>query len=70
MLVMASSVRAKALLQYDHGVRPDRRQRYPCVAVHHFEVERLGPRCEIPFPYRSPIRQDIDALALCRGGPA
>jgi hypothetical protein len=24
-------------------VRPDRRQRYPRVAVNHFEVERLAP---------------------------
>ena len=60
MFVMASSVRAKALLQYDHGVRPDRRQRYPRVATHHFKIERLALWREIYPSYRSPIRQDID----------
>jgi hypothetical protein len=50
-----------SLLHYDHGVRPDRRQRYARVAVHHFEVERLAPGREIHPSYRSPIRQDIDA---------
>jgi hypothetical protein len=60
MFVMASSVRAKALLQHDHGVRPDRRQRYPRVAVHHFEVERLALWREKYPSYYSTIRQDID----------
>jgi hypothetical protein len=32
-----------SLLNYDHSVRPERRQRYPRVAVNHFEVERLAP---------------------------
>src|SRR5215218_1758234 len=59
--VMASSVRAKFLLQYDRGVRPDRRQTYTHVAIHQVEVERLASRCEIYPLDRSPIRQDLDA---------
>ena len=50
-----------SLLHYDHGVRPDRRQRYARVAVHLFEVERLTPRREIYPSNYSPVRQDIDA---------
>jgi hypothetical protein len=56
-----SAARAKTLLQYDHGVRPDRRQIYPRVAVHHVEVERLIPWREIYPPDRYPIHQDIYA---------
>jgi hypothetical protein len=59
--VMASSVRAKMLLQYDCGMRPNRWQRYLRVAVHHVEVHRLDPWHEIhPFD-RSPVRENIDA---------
>jgi hypothetical protein len=50
-----------SLLQYDHGVRRDRRQCYARMAVHLFEVERLAPRREIYLSYCSPVRQDIDA---------
>jgi hypothetical protein len=56
-----------SLLYYDHGVRPDRRQRYPRVAVHHFEVERFILRREICPPDRAPIRQDFDTQP--RGRP-
>ena len=48
------------LLQYDRGVRPYRRQRYPRVAVDHVEVERLAPRREIYPPDLPLLRQDID----------
>src|SRR5215212_28708 len=61
MPMMAWSVRAKSLLQYDHGVGTDRRQRYPRVSVHHLEIERLAPGREIYPPWHPPTRQDIDA---------
>jgi hypothetical protein len=67
ILVMASSVRAKDLLQYDHGVGADRWQRYPGVSVHHVESKRLALRREIYPPWYPSTRQDIDVES--RGRP-